>query len=219
MTLRSSLTLAFAVLLRGVCVAKAQTDSSRSIPVAPLVCVPAHAWGAALSVIDSAAIAASTAPTLSELLQARRPGLRVFRSGGLVSDGALVMLRGPTTLIGPGSPIVIIDGVRVDSRQYDMPLGFGAMAPSRLDDLFSEDIARIEVLGGAAAALYGDGASNGVILVTTKSAEEVLSISAGVSRGARRRTKAIFPPTIDASGRRRVRTTRRELDSYRGGGR
>jgi len=79
------------------------------------------------------------------------------------------MLRGPTTLIGPGSPIVIIDGVRVDSRQYDMPLGFGAMAPSRLDDLFSEDIARIEVLGGAAAALYGDGASNGVILVTTKS--------------------------------------------------
>jgi TonB-dependent SusC/RagA subfamily outer membrane receptor len=95
--------------------------------------------------------------------------LRVLRSGGLVSDGALVMLRGPTSLIGASVPIVIIDGVRVDSRQFDEPLDLGAVAPSRLDDLLPEDIERIEVLSGAAAALYGDGAANGVILVMTKS--------------------------------------------------
>jgi TonB-dependent starch-binding outer membrane protein SusC len=41
--------------------------------------------------------------------------------------------------------------------------------PRRVCDLIPEDIQRIEVLTGPAAALYGDGAANGVIVVTTKS--------------------------------------------------
>jgi TonB-dependent SusC/RagA subfamily outer membrane receptor len=118
--------------------------------------------------IDSTEISRSTAPTLSQLLQARRPGLRVLRSGGLVNDGALVMLRGPTSVLGANTPIVIVDGVRVDSRQFDQPLTLGAAAPSRLDDFLPEEIERIDVLSGPAAALYGDGAANGVILITTK---------------------------------------------------
>ena len=163
------LRLAFAVVVCASTLAEAQTDSSRSTPIAPLSRVPASTWGAGVTVIDSAEISASTARTFSELLQARRPGLRVSRSGGLASDGALVMLRGPTSLIGSSEPIVIVDGVRVDSRQFDQPLDLGGTAPSHLDDLMPEDIERIEVLSGAAAALYGDGAANGVILVTTKS--------------------------------------------------
>lgn len=160
---------AFAFILCLSSGALAQTDSSRAAPIAPLVRPPANTSSAGITVIDSAEIAASAAPTLSELLQARRPGLRVLRSGGLASDGALVMLRGPKSLIGSSEPIVIVDGVRVDSRQFDQPLDLGGTAPSHLDDLMPEDIARIEVLSGAAAALYGDGAANGVILVTTKS--------------------------------------------------
>jgi TonB-dependent SusC/RagA subfamily outer membrane receptor len=35
--------------------------------------------------------------------------------------------------------------------------------------MLPEDLERIEILSGPAAALYGDGAANGVILVTTKS--------------------------------------------------
>jgi TonB-dependent SusC/RagA subfamily outer membrane receptor len=71
---------------------------------------------------------------------------------------------------GTNEPLLIVDGVRVDARQYDLALYSGtSVAPSRLDDLAPEDIERIEILSGAAAALYGAGASNGVILVTTKS--------------------------------------------------
>ena len=119
--------------------------------------------------LDSAEIAASTAPTFSELLQARLPGLRVLRSGGMASDGSLVMLRGPISFIQRGLPLVIVDGVRVDAEQADTLPGAGGVAPSRLDDLPVEDIARVEVLSGAASAPYGDGASGGVILVTTRS--------------------------------------------------
>ena len=148
--------------------AQSPSDSGRSVPIAPLTRIPAAAWGANVIVIDSAEIVRSTAQTFSELLQARRPGVRVFRSGGMASDGALVLLRGPTSAVGASEPILIIDGVRADSRQYDVLLG-GPTQPSRLDDLAPEDIERVEVLDGPAAALYGDGAASGVILVTTKS--------------------------------------------------
>ena len=86
----------------------------------------------------------------------------------MASDGALVIIRGPTSVSGPSEPVIIVDGVRVDSRQYD-PYPGSVSSPSRLDDILPEDIARIEVLSGPAAALYGDGAANGVIVVTTKS--------------------------------------------------
>ena len=169
MQIRASLLLALVLVVTASAAAGAQEDPLRSTTVAPLVRVSTGVWGAGVYVIDSTEIAESTAPTFSELLQARRPGLRVLRSGGLARDGALVMLRGPTSLIGPSTPIVIVDGIRVDSRQFDQPLALGSAAPSRLDDLLPEDISQILVLSGAAAALYGDGSANGVILVTTKS--------------------------------------------------
>ena len=158
-----------AVLLAVPNTLRAQRDSA-NVPVAPLASAPSSTWGGTVWVIDSAEIAKSTAQTFSELLQARRPGVRVLRSGGLASDGAMVMLRGPRSMIGGNEPLLIVDGIRVDSRQYDLAqLAANSGAPSRLDDLFPEDIERIEVLSGPAAALYGDGAANGVIVVTTKS--------------------------------------------------
>lgn len=151
-------------------IVRAQADSARTVPIAPLTRAPTDSWGSWVWVIDSTEIAKSTAPSFSELLQARRPGLRVLRSGGLASDGALVMLRGPRSIMGGSEPLLIVDGVRVDSRQYDLAkLAASSGAPSRLEDLFPEDIERIEVLSGPAAALYGDGSANGVIVVTTKS--------------------------------------------------
>jgi len=79
------------------------------------------------------------------------------------------MLRGPISFIESGPPLLFVDGVRVAAEQADtLPL-FGAIAPSRFDDIPVEDIARVEVLSGAAAAAYGEGAGGGVILVTTKS--------------------------------------------------
>ena len=161
--------VALGILLAVPVAARSQIDSGRTVPIAPLSRIPSAAWGASVWVIDSAEIAKSTAPTFSELLQARRPGVRVFRSGGTASDGALVLLRGPTSISRPSEPLVIVDGVRVDSRQFDVRIGGTSPAPSRLDDLLPEDIQQIVILSGPAAALYGDGAANGVILVTTKS--------------------------------------------------
>lgn len=130
---------------------------------------PSAGAGASVFVIDSAEIAASNARTLSELLAARVPGLSVMRSGGSAAEGASVRMRGMHSLLLPSEPVIVVDGVRVSGRQAVSAIG-SSVQPSEVDELLPEDIARIEVLRGpSAAASYGPGAADGVIVITTKS--------------------------------------------------
>lgn len=81
-------------------------------------------------------------------------GLRVIQSSGNPGAAPSIILRGGTNLDGSGSPLVMVDG----------------QLRSSLSDINPEDIESMEVLKDAGAtALYGARASNGVILVTTKS--------------------------------------------------
>lgn len=82
------------------------------------------------------------------------PGLKVTTNSGNPGSVPTIVLRGGTNLDGSGSPLVIIDGQIRDG----------------LNDINPEDIKSMEILKDAGAtALYGARASNGVILVTTKS--------------------------------------------------
>jgi outer membrane receptor protein involved in Fe transport len=66
----------------------------------------------------------------------------VFRGSGQPGSGASVQLRGPTSISESQDPLLVIDGI-ISS--------FGA-----LNDVNASDIARVEVLKGAAAAAeYG----------------------------------------------------------------
>ena len=81
-------------------------------------------------------------------------GMRVIQSSGNPGSTPTLVLRGGTNLDGSGSPLVMVDGQLRGS----------------LSDINPEDIESINVLKDAGAtALYGARASNGVILVTTKS--------------------------------------------------
>lgn len=113
--------------------------------------------------------------SLSEALAAREPGVAILPSSGLAAEGARIRIRGNVSLIQPNEPVVYVDGVRVDNGGG---FGFitaggtgtgGAGTASRLDDINPEQIERIEILKGAAAAtLYGSEASAGVIQIITK---------------------------------------------------
>lgn len=81
-------------------------------------------------------------------------GLRVIQSSGNPGATPTIILRGGTNLDGSGSPLVMVDG----------------QLRSSLSDINPEDIESMDVLKDAGAtALYGARASNGVILITTKS--------------------------------------------------
>ena len=103
----------------------------------------------------------------SELV-ARVPGARVIRLSGQVGGGTAIQLRGLKSFASSNDPVIYVDGVRVADRTTS-GLSGRFRGPTVLDLLDPASIDRIEVLpGAAAAALYGDGASNGVILIYTK---------------------------------------------------
>jgi TonB-dependent starch-binding outer membrane protein SusC len=124
--------------------------------------------GAVSYSIDSTEIMASAARTLSEVLQARAPSLDVLQSGGVAAQGAQIRSRGVHSFFMAGEPIVIVDGLRVNAIQDATVVDLN-VSTSRLDDIAPEDIARIDVLPGAAAAgIYGPGAAGGALVITTK---------------------------------------------------
>ena len=122
-------------------------------------------------VIDaSALVRAGGVYTIADLLISQVPGLFVVPGSGLTGAGARIRFTGPRSLVGDRAPLILVDGIRVDATEDAALVGIGGAGPSRLDDLSPEDVASIEVLRGpASAAMYGAGASAGVILIRTKS--------------------------------------------------
>jgi len=89
---------------------------------------------------------------VGQLLQGKVPGLNISASGDPNKSSAVV-LRGASTVNSPQGPFYVIDGVP--------GADISTVAP--------DDIATIDILKDAAAtAIYGNKASNGVIMITTK---------------------------------------------------
>src|SRR6185436_9119444 len=126
--------------------------------------------------------------------------------GGGVGGAKDLRIRGTSSFTLNQRPIVYIDGVRLDTRATDWSGSVagaccsfnGGTVEDRLGDLNSDDIDRVEVLKGAAAAtLYGSDASNGVIQIFTKrgKAESAPQWSVSLGTGFDRQ-RANYPTTL-----------------------
>jgi TonB-linked SusC/RagA family outer membrane protein len=97
----------------------------------------------------------------------------VNSSGPLTGPGgsSRVMIRGAVSLTGDNSPLYVINGVPMTNSSFGQAgMWGGADLGEGLTAINPDDIEDITVLkGGAAGALYGQIAKNGVILITTKS--------------------------------------------------
>lgn len=125
--------------------------------------------GSSIGVIDLDDVELGPVQTFSDLLQGRSAGTVVLQSSGTTGSGSRIRIRGSNSLSLSNAPLLVIDGVRVESDPGDLGFGVGGQNISRLDDLNPENIESIEVLKGpAASALYGTAAANGVIQVTTR---------------------------------------------------
>ncbi|HET7232417.1 MAG TPA: TonB-dependent receptor [Longimicrobium sp.] len=111
----------------------------------------------------------AVARTLSELLQARAPGLYVRATSGIIGAASGIQLRGARHVVVPNAPLVIVDGIRVAGNgpvPGSLP-GLGAV--SALDDLSPELVDSITVLSGpAATARYGPAAASGALVIATR---------------------------------------------------
>ena len=135
----------------------------------------ARSIGNAIGRVD-AAVLQERAPVadVQQLLSATIPGVRIMNTGGAIGEGGITRIRGVASLTLAATPIVVVDGIRVNGDDGDAGLlcGVGADcgdSPSRINDFDPDEIESIEVIKGpAAATLYGTEASNGVIQIITK---------------------------------------------------
>ena len=124
-----------------------------------------------VDVITAEEIEKAPVTQLDQLLQSRLGGVQVTASSGQAGTASLIRNRGPISAQASTTPVILIDGVRVDNlnSRPDLNIGTGGANSSALSDIPVESIERIEFIrGGAASTLYGTDAANGVIQIFTK---------------------------------------------------
>ncbi len=110
----------------------------------------------AITSVKSEDITATPTPNPMEALQGQVAGLDITRSSGQAGSEVTMQLRGNRSFTASGNPAFYIDG---------MPGDYSTLNPN--------DIESIEVLKDASStAVFGASGANGVILITTKSAQK-----------------------------------------------
>ncbi|RQP10310.1 MAG: TonB-dependent receptor [Parapedobacter sp.] len=108
-----------------------------------------------ISKLDNRVLENVSFPNVGTALQGNLPGVRVQTTSGQPGMAPRIIVRGGTSINNPNgaAPLYIVDGVI-----------------RSINNIASEDIESIQVLKDASStAIYGARASNGVVIITTKS--------------------------------------------------
>lgn len=139
--------------------------------------------GYSLTKIDSSQLTEAVSANWLDGLSGKVAGLNLVRSGSGPAASSKIILRGENNLTGDNEALIVLDGVVISNgsgrrsangsdqvyatNSDNLPADYG----SALNDLNPQDIESVSVLKGpAAAALYGQRAANGAVIITTKSA-------------------------------------------------
>ncbi len=126
------------------------------------------ALGYSVQSVGTDQIANSSNTDIINSLSGKVAGVHVTPSSGAAGASTFIEIRGSTSLTGNNQPLFVVDGVPIESGGGGGGVD-GVAYSDRTIDLNPDDIESMTVLkGGAATALYGLRASNGVILITTK---------------------------------------------------
>ena len=109
----------------------------------------------AISSVDAEELTKRATTNPAEALQGKIAGVNIMKAGGNAGADISVKIRGVKSF-GSNEPLYIIDGF-----------------PGDINNVNPADIQSMEVLkDGAAAAIYGSVAANGVIIITTKNGKK-----------------------------------------------
>lgn len=124
----------------------------------------------AITTVNSKSIEKRSVSSVSAILEGQAAGVMVNNANGEPGNDASVRIRGFSTIGASNAPLYVIDGV---------PFG------GNISDLNPADIESMSLLKDAAStALFGNRASNGVIMITTKKGKsEKVSVRATFNQG------------------------------------
>lgn len=107
-------------------------------------------------------------------LNGKVAGVNINASSAGAGSASKVVMRGTRSIEQSSNVLYVIDGIPMFNLGSDGDSGFGSNGTTEaIADINPEDIESMSVLtGAAAAALYGNRASNGAIVITTKKGKE-----------------------------------------------
>ncbi|MGC6403307.1 MAG: SusC/RagA family TonB-linked outer membrane protein [Flavobacteriaceae bacterium] len=124
--------------------------------------------GNAISSVKAEDLVNNAATAVDQAISGKITGALVQQNSGDPAGGISIRLRGPSTVLGNSDPLYIVDGIIISNSSNQL-IDLGGTAQNRLADLNPNDVERIEIIkGAAAAAIYGSRASNGVVQIFTK---------------------------------------------------
>jgi TonB-linked SusC/RagA family outer membrane protein len=116
----------------------------------------------AITTVSSKDFVKGPITTPEGLLNGKVAGVQITSGGGAPGAGTRILIRGGASLSASNAPLIVIDGVPVDNNGI-------AGAANPLSLINPNDIESVNILKDASAtSIYGNRASNGVIIITTK---------------------------------------------------
>ena len=144
--------------------------------------------GYATTKVNSDELTINRTPNFMNALQGKVAGVSISALGTGPAGTSKIRIRGQSSMQGQNSPLIVVNGIPMDNTNFATNQGNAASDNSvqvrggggvysdggdGLTSINPDDIESMTVLKGAAAsALYGSRASNGVIMITTKSRGE-----------------------------------------------
>ncbi len=131
-----------------------------------------RALATATQEVKGEALTQAANSNLATAIQGKVSGVEVTPSSGMPGASAKITIRGARSFTGDNTPLYVIDGMPITSVPDVSTLNSvtGSDYSARGLDIDPNDIESINILKGqAASALYGMRASNGAIIITTKS--------------------------------------------------
>ncbi|NCX70662.1 MAG: SusC/RagA family TonB-linked outer membrane protein, partial [Rhodobacteraceae bacterium] len=128
------------------------------------------ALGYSVTNVEGDEISANPSTNAINALQGKVAGVNITGSAMGAKGSSRVVIRGSSSLTGNNQPLYVVDGITINNDNLGAAgMWGGTDFGDGISSINPDDVASVTVLkGGAAAALYGSRASNGVIIITTK---------------------------------------------------
>jgi len=130
-----------------------------------------RALGYSVAKVDPEVMLQKSESNVLNTLAGKIPGVDIRAGQGAPGAASRIQIRGVSSFSG-SEPLIVVDGVPYSNTIVNTsnPFSAGGTYGSGINNIDPNDIADMTVLkGAAAAALYGARASNGVLMITTKS--------------------------------------------------
>ena len=142
--------------------------------------------GYAVQEIDGEALNKVNEANIVNSLQGRVSGVQITGNSGGLGGSSRILIRGANSVAGQNQPLFVVDGVPLDNSNFNSANqqrgGSGYDYGNAAQDIDPNSIESVSVLKGAsAAALYGNRAANGVIMITTKKGSQREGLGVNVS--------------------------------------